>query len=126
VNLVDSSGWLEYLADGPNANYFAAPIEDVDNLLVPSLCILEVFKNVLRQRDENSALQSVALMQQGIIVDLDTSIALSAAKLGLEYKLPLADSIVLATARANDVIVWTQDVDFKDIDGVEYIAKEKK
>lgn len=126
MNLIDSSGWLEYFADGPNANYFAAPIEDVDNLLVPSLCILEVFKNVLRQKDENSALQAVALMKQGIILDLDTSIALSAAKLGLEYKLPLADSIVLATARANEALVWTQDVDFKDIDGVKYIAKKKK
>jgi predicted nucleic acid-binding protein len=126
MNLVDSSGWLEYFADGPNANYFAAPIEDVDNLLVPSLCVLEVFKNVLRQRDENSALQIVALMEQGTILDLDTSIALSAAKLGLEHKLPLADSIVLATAKANNAIVWTQDVDFKDIDGVEYIAKKKK
>lgn len=126
MNLVDSSGWLEYFADGPNANYFATPIEDVNNLLVPSLCVLEVFKNVLRQRDENSALQAVALMKQGIILDLDISIALSAAKLGLEYKLPLADSIVLATARANDAIVWTQDVDFKNIEGVKYIAKKKE
>jgi predicted nucleic acid-binding protein len=129
MNLVDSSGWLEYFGDGPNANYFATPIEDIDNLLVPSLCVLEVFKNVLRQRDENSALQAVALMKQGTILDLDISIALSAAKLGLEHKLPLADSIVLATARANDAIVWTQDIDFKNINGVKYIAyigKKKK
>jgi len=106
MNLVDSCGWLEYFADGPNADYFAEPIEDVDNLLVPSLCILEVFKSVLKQRDENSALQSVVLMEQGRIIDLDTSLALSAAKLGLEYKLPMADSIVLATARAKRLFIF--------------------
>ncbi|MEW6008007.1 MAG: type II toxin-antitoxin system VapC family toxin [bacterium] len=126
MNLVDSCGWLEYFADGPNAIYFAEPIEDTDNLLVPSLCVLEVFKNILRQRGENSALQAIALMGQGMIVDLDTSIALSAAKLGLEHKLPLADSIILATARANDAIVWTQDADLKGIDGVNFIPKKKK
>lgn len=125
MNLVDSCGWLEYFADGTNAEFFATPIEDTDNLLVPSLCILEVFKNILRQKDENSALQAITLMQQGIVVDLDTSIALGAAKLGLEHKLPLADSIVLATARVNDAVIWTQDVDFKDIDGVRYTAKKK-
>ena len=125
MNLVDSCGWLEYFADAPNANFFAKPIEDIENLLVPSLCILEVFKSVLRQRGEDAALQAVALMEQGMIVYLDTSIALSAAKLGLKYKLPLADSIILATAIANDAIVWTQDTDFKDIDGVKYITKKK-
>lgn len=125
MNLVDSCGWLEYFADAPNANFFAKPIEDIENLLVPSLCILEVFKSVLRQRGEDAALQAVALMEQGMIVDLDTSIALSAAKLGLEYKLPLADSIILATAIANDATVWTQDTDFKGIDSVKYITKKK-
>ncbi|ODS32478.1 MAG: PIN domain protein [Candidatus Scalindua rubra] len=125
MNLVDSSGWLEYFADAPNTNYFAKPIEDIHNLIVPSLCILEVFKNIIRQRDENAALQVVALMKQGKVLDLDTSIALSAAKLGLEYKLPLADSIVLATARANDAIVWTQDADFKGIEGVKFVTKRR-
>ena len=126
MNLVDSCGWLEYFADAPNAEFFAKPIEDVNNLLVPSLCVLEVFKNILRQKDENSALQAAALMEQGMIVDLDTSIALSAAKLGLEYKLPLADSIILATARAKESIVWTQDDHFKRIDGIQYIARKKR
>ena len=125
MNLVDSCGWLEYFADAPNADFFAKPIEDIENLLVPSLCILEVFKSVLRQKGEDAALQTAALMEQGMIVNLDTSIALSAAKLGLEYKLPLADSVILATAKANDAIVWTQDTDFKDIEGVKYIAKKK-
>ena len=125
MNLVDSCGWLEYFADAPNAGFFAKPIIDTENLLVPSLCILEVFKSVLRQRGEDAALQAVALMGQGVIVNLDTSIALSAAKLGLECKLPLADSIILATAKANDAIVWTQDTDFKSIEGVKYITKKK-
>ncbi len=126
MNLVDSCGWLEYFADGPNANFFSAPITDVDNLLVPALCVLEVFKNIIRQKDENSALQAVALMEQGMIVNLDVPIALIAAKIGLEYKLPLTDSIILATAKANNAIVWTQDSDFKDIKNVKYIAKKKK
>jgi predicted nucleic acid-binding protein len=125
MNLVDSSGWLEYFADAPNANYFAKPIEDIQDLVVPSLCVFEVFKNILRQREENSALQAVALMEQGLIINLDTPIALSAARLGLEFKLPLADSVILATARTNDAIIWTQDADFRRIPGVNFVPKKK-
>ncbi|MGR3174936.1 MAG: type II toxin-antitoxin system VapC family toxin [Candidatus Scalindua sp.] len=125
MNLVDSSGWLEYFADAPNANYFAKPIEDVNDLVVPSLCVFEVFKNILRQRDENSALHAIALMEQGLVINLDTPIALSAARLGLEFKLPLADSVILATARTNDAIIWTQDADFKSIPGVNFVPKKK-
>ncbi len=125
MNLVDSSGWLEYFADAPNANYFAKPIEDVNDLVVPSLCVFEVFKNILRQRDENSALHAIALMEQGLVINLDTPITLSAARLGLEFKLPLADSVILATARTNDAIIWTQDADFKSIPGVNFVPKKK-
>lgn len=123
MNLVDSSAWLEYFTDSPYADNFAKPIEDIDNLLVPTVCILEVFRTILRQRDENSALQAVALMEQGTVAVLDTAIALSAAKFGSEHKLPLADSIILATARAHGAILWTQDADFKGIDGVKYFPK---
>ena len=126
MNLVDSSGWLEYFADGPNADFFAVPIEDVNNLIVPTLCISEVFKRVSQQRGENSALQAVALMVQARMIDLDVSIALSAAKLGLDFKLPLADSIVLATARAKNAVIWTQDSDFKGIEAVKFISSKKK
>lgn len=125
MNLVDSCGWLEYFSDAKNADFFAVPIEDIENLLVPSLCILEVFKSILRQRGEDAALQGAALMKQGLVVDLDTSTALSAARLGIDYKLPLADSVILATARFNEATIWTQDADFKGIDGVRYIAKKK-
>jgi len=125
VNLVDSSGWLEFFADGPNADFFAVPIEDVDRLIVPTLCISEVFKRICQQRGENNALQAVALMNQGQIIDLDVSIALHAAKLGLDFKLPLADSIILATARVKNAVVWTQDSDFKGLENVKYITAKK-
>ena len=124
MNLVDSCGWLEYLADGPNADFFASPVEEVDHLIVPTICILEVFKRLLQQRDEDAALQAVALMQQGSIVALNDSIALTAARVGVDLKLPLADSVILATARAHHAILWTQDADFKDIAGVNYVEKK--
>jgi predicted nucleic acid-binding protein len=124
MNLVDSGGWLEYFADGPNADFFAAPIEDVDNLIVPTLCILEVFKRVIQHRGEAVAFQAVALMQQGSVIDLTVAIALSAAKMGAEIRLPFADSVILATARTSDAIVWTQDADFQGIENVEYIDKK--
>ena len=123
MNLVDSSGWLEYLADGPNAEFFAPPIEDTGRLIVPTISVLEVFKRVLQQRSENEALQAVALMRQGKVVDLDADLALSAAKLGREHGLPLADSVILATARKFGATVWTQDSDFENLEGVRYIAK---
>ncbi len=121
LNLVDSCGWLEYFADGSNASFYASPIENVDRLVVPTICILEVFRNVLRRRGENAALQAVAAMEQGRVVALDTPISLSAAKLGAELGLPLADSVILATARAHKALIWTQDADFKKIDGVRYV-----
>ena len=123
MNLVDSSGWLEYLADGPNAEFFAPPIEDTRSLIVPTISVLEVFKRVLQPRTENEALRAVALMRQGKVVDLDADLALSAAKLGREHGLPLADSVILATARKFDATIWTQDSDFENLKGVRYIAK---
>ncbi len=125
MNLVDSSAWLEYFADGPNADFFAPAIEDTEDLIVPTICILEVFKRVLQQRDEDSALQAISAMQQGKVLELTTAIALSAAKIGHDIKLPLADSVILATARAVDAHIWTQDSDFKDIKGVKYRPKKK-
>lgn len=123
MNVVDSSGWLEYFADGPNANFFAPAIENVAALLVPSITILEVCKMVLQQRGEGPALQAAALMQQGGVVDLDATIALTAARLGVEAQLPLADSAVLATARHYDATVWTQDADFEGLPAVKYRAR---
>ena len=120
MNVVDSSAWLEYFANGPNAAYFASAIEDVERLLVPSIAILEVFKRVLQQRSEDEALQAVALMRQGRIVDLDVSLAMSAGRLGIAVGLPLADSVILATALAHEATVWTQDTDFEGLENVRY------
>jgi len=123
MNVVDSSGWLEYFADGLNADFFAPAIESVSELVVPSISIYEVFKRVLQQRDESDAIQAIAVMQQGLVVDLDTTIALNAAKISVELRLPMADSVMLATARAYNATLWTQDTDFKGIDSVQYIEK---
>jgi toxin FitB len=122
VNVVDSSGWLEYLADGPGADFFAAAIENTADLVVPTLSLYEVFKRVLQQRDEGAALQAVALMQQGTVVDLSAPLALSAASLGTQLKLPLADSVIYATARAHAATLWTQDADFEGLPAVRYRA----
>lgn len=123
MNVVDSSGWLEYFANGPNADFFAPTIEDTSNLIVPSITIFEVFKRVLQQRSESDALQVAALMQEGRVVNLDVSIALQAVRVSVDHKLPLADSIILATALANNAVLWTQDADFDGLPGVQY--KEK-
>ena len=124
MNVVDSSGWLEFFADGPNARIFAEPLEQTDLLLVPSVCLYEVFKIVLRQRGEAAALQAVALMRQGLVVELTERIALLAAELSLQEALPMADSIILATARLHDARIWTQDSDFKGLENVTYVAKK--
>jgi predicted nucleic acid-binding protein len=124
VNVVDSSGWLEYFAAGPNADFFASAVEATDKLVVPTVSIYEVFKRVAQQRGEGDALQAVALMQQGSVVDLTATIALEAARTSSALGLPMADSIILATARASRATLWTQDSDFASIDGVRYIAKE--
>jgi predicted nucleic acid-binding protein len=123
MNVVDSSAWLEYLANGPNASFFAKAIEDTQQLIVPTLSLFEVFKRVLEQRGEGDALQAVAVMRQGMVVDLDGAIVLRGAKLSLEYRLPMADSVMLATARSYDATVWTQDADFENVLGVQYRAR---
>ena len=120
MNVVDSSGWLEYLADAGNSEFFRAAIEDTESLLVPSLSIYEVFKRVSQQRSEDEALRAIALMQQARVVDLTAHLAMASARLSLFERLPLADSVILATARAFDATLWTQDSDFAEIEGVAY------
>ena len=124
MNVVDSSGWLEYFADGPNAAFFSPAIEATRELLVPTLSLYEVFKRVLQQRGEGQALQAVALMQQGQIVDLTAAIALTAAKASIERRLPMADSIMLITAQIHGATFWTQDADFDRVEGVKYVARK--
>ena len=122
MNVVDSSGWLEYFAGGANASRFAAPLKDSESLVVPTISIYEVFKELSREAGEDAALQATSAMQQGHVVDLTPSLAISAALLSAEYAIPMADSIILATARLNEATIWTQDVDFKDIKDVKYYS----
>jgi toxin FitB len=124
MNIVDSSGWLAYFADEPNAKYFQGPLNEPESLVIPVITIYEVFKVVLRESNENQALQAISVMQKGKVVDLNPHLAVSASKLSLECGLPMADSIILATAREYDATIWTQDSDFKDIHGVKFIPKK--
>jgi predicted nucleic acid-binding protein len=123
MNIVDSSGWLEYFAGGPNSAHFSLPLQDASSLIVPVITVYEVFKVVLREAGENEALQSVAAMQKGKIFDLTVSLSMSAAKLSMQYNLPMADSIILATARKYQCDIWTQDAHFEDLPGVKYFPK---
>mgnify|MGYP001050759834 CR=1 FL=1 len=123
MNVVDSCGWLEYLGDGSNAAYFAAPIQDTQNLLVPAICLYEVFKTMKLQRGQQAALQAVGILYSGQVVELSGELALHAAQLSLTYKLPMADSFILAVAEVHGATVWTQDEHFKGLPGVRFIEK---
>jgi predicted nucleic acid-binding protein len=120
MNVVDSSAWLEYIAAGPNASFFSEAIENISELIVPTICLYEVFKRIVQQRSENEALQVVAVMQQGKVIDLDHRIALSAARISIDNQLPMADSIILATARIYKAILWTQDSHFEKLKNIKY------
>lgn len=124
MNVVDSSGWLEYFEDSANADFFASAIEDTEHLLVPVICVYEVFKRIMQQRGVTVARANVSDMHEGQIVELNVSLAMSAATLSTELKLAMADSIILATAREYQAILWTQDEHFKGLDGVRYIEKK--
>ncbi len=121
MNVVDSCAWLEYFAAGPNADFFSSAIEASEELVVPSLTIFDVFKRVLWQRNEADALRAIGVMRQGRVIDLNDSLALSAARLSVDLKLPLADSIILATARQHGAQLWTQDAHFEGMEGVRYV-----
>jgi predicted nucleic acid-binding protein len=123
MNVVDSSGWLEYFADASNADFFAPAIEKTDELVVPTVSIFEVFKRMRQQKGDEAALQAVTAMMQGQIVELDSTLALSAAKLSGDLQIPMADSMILATAQTFDAELWTQDADLKGIEKVNYIEK---
>lgn len=124
MNIVDSSGWLAYFADEPNAKHFLAPLNDPSSLVVPTVTICEVFKVVLREAGETDALQAAAAMQKGTIVPFTASLAIAAAKLSIEHALPMADSLILATAQEFNAILWTQDADLKNIKHVKYFPKK--
>jgi predicted nucleic acid-binding protein len=120
---VDSSGWLEYFSDSRNARIFAAVIEDTENLIISSLNIYEVYKKVILNNNEDSAIEAAAVMQKGKVAEVSFSIAMQAAKFSYIFKLPMADCIIYITARENNAVVWTQDSHFKELEGVEYISR---
>ncbi len=124
MNVVDSSGWVEYFNKGPNAHVFLPPIQDTQNLIVPTICLYEVFKKVNLQFGEETALQAMAVMTLGKVVELDRDLAVDSALVSTEMKLAMADSIILATARGYGAILWTQDEHFKNIPGVKFISKK--
>ena len=125
MNLVDSSAWLEYFADGPNAGFFATAIEKINELIVPTIVIFEVFKRVLQQRTARAALETIAILRQGRLVELTGNLAIAAANISHRQKLPMADSIIIATARAENAVIWTQDADFEGLPGVKFRAKKR-
>ena len=124
MNIVDSSGWLEYFSGGPDAEFFSSPLKDPTILIVPVITIYEVFKVVLREAGENEALQAIAAMQKGQIKDLTLSMAMNAAKISIQHSLPMADSIIFATASTFKCTLWTQDSDFENLTGVNFIHKK--
>lgn len=124
MNIVDSSAWLEYFAGTKNAGNFTKTIEDAKSLIVPSIILYEVFKKILLERGEDDALLVIAHMKLGKVVDLDLDTALRAAKISREYGLPMADSIIFATAQKYNAVIWTQDADFKSFKGIKYFSKK--
>lgn len=120
MNLVDSSGWLEYFSGGNNADEFSKPLDNIESVIVPTICLYEVFKVVLREKDEDSAIKSIASMKQGNIVGLTMKISIQSAKFSLNNNIPMADSIIYTTGRMYNATIWTQDSDFRKLDNVKY------
>ena len=125
MNVVDSSAWLEYFGDGPNADVFAEAIESPGGLAVPTLTLFEVFKRTRQLTDETTALEAIAVMLQGRVVELSATLAIDAARISLEIGLAMADAIILATARAEDAVLWTQDSHFEGLENVEFHEKQE-
>ena len=124
MNIVDSSGWLEHFSNGPNTQRFLSPLKNTNALVVPVVSIYEVFKVVLREGGENAAIQAAMAMQKATVVEMTSRLAMAAAKISLELSLPMADSMILATARIHNATIWTQDAHFKDLTGVKYFVKK--
>ncbi|MFA5843505.1 MAG: type II toxin-antitoxin system VapC family toxin [Coriobacteriia bacterium] len=120
MNVVDSSAWLEYFGDGPNASEFSGAIEAPDEMVVPSLTLFEVFKRTCQLKGEATALEAMGVMLQGRVVELSVTLSIDAARLSLGTGLAMADAIILATARAEEAVLWTQDAHFEGLANVEY------
>lgn len=119
MNVVDSSAWLEYLSGTSRAEYFVEPIEATRRLIVPVIVIYELFKKILRDRGEQFALEVYALLSQAQVVDVDSSLAIAAAR----FNLALADSLIYATSQRFNATLWTQDEHFAQLPGVRFFPK---
>jgi predicted nucleic acid-binding protein len=125
LNVVDSSGWVEYVVDGPNASEFQAPLMDLEHLVVPAIAVFEVYRYVHRERGREAALIVAASMRQGRVVDLDAGLAVEAAETAAAHGLPMADGIIYTVAQLYEAVLWTQDADFRDLDGVKFIPPQR-
>lgn len=123
MNLVDSSGWLEYFSGSRRAHYFETAIENTEELVVPVICLYEVFKVVARQRDETAAINAISFMRHGEVITIDERVSLAASRLSLEHNLAMADALILSVALQESATIWTQDIDFKGLANVQYFAK---
>ncbi|GMU97477.1 MAG: hypothetical protein AMXMBFR51_02160 [Ignavibacteriota bacterium] len=123
MNLLDSSAWMEYFADGKNAKHFEPIIQDLKNLVESVINVSEVYKKISQHRDENSAIQAIAVMQQAEVLEITSQIAIEGSKISIQNKIPMADSLIIASARSVGAKIWTQDYDFKELDNVMFFKK---
>src|SRR5262249_2488063 len=124
MNLVDSSGWIEYFSNRPNKPFFREVIQDTRNLIVPTVVLCEVMRYIIRAASQTEADRAMAQMERCFVADLDSGTARLAATLGLRHNLPIADSVIYATAQAHNAKLYTQDADFEKLPGVKYVRKK--
>jgi len=122
--ILDSSCWLEYFLNGKRADDYAAIIEENREIIVPAIVLHEVFKVTMKASNEDSALAAAGVLQQFPIIPVDENIAMFSAKIGQQYGLAMADSMILATAQIHHAMLWTQDADFKGLANVKYFEKQ--
>lgn len=124
--VIDSSGWIEYFTDGSLANAYATHLRNLQAIVTPVIVVYEVYKRLKRDLSEDDAIVAVSAMQRTRIIAIDQELALTAADLSLDYRLAMADALVLATARRFQADLLTSDQDFEGLDGVVYLPKIAK
>ena len=123
MNLVDSSGWIEYLQDTPRADLFAEAIEDRYDLLVPTIALFEVHKVLSRNLPANLVAQCLDVMRLGRVLDLTDKRAIAASEVASRHRLAMADAAMYSLAQEFEATFWTQDVDYQGLGGVRYFPK---